>query len=117
MSAVNKLPTSSIEEAQGLVRKCAEPRQACDQVNAAILRASRRLGFAFNRTRDMWYGDVRRVDAAEMDRLRRVAEDSEIARAIAGIEFLKNRMMVSRSPTSHQVIAGLNAALRALGRT
>ena len=116
MVAVSKLPTSSIEEAQTLVRKCAEPRQAGDLVKAAIFRASRRLGFAFSRTRDIWYGDARRVDAAEMDRLRSVADDSEIAGAIAGIELLKDRMMVSRSPASHQVVAGLNAALRALGR-
>ena len=85
-------------------------------VKAAILRSSRRLGLPFNRTKDIWYGDARRIDAAEMDRLRSVAEGSEIARAIAGIELLKNRMMVSLSPTSHQVVAELNAALRALGR-
>ena len=62
---------SSISEAQALVRRCAEPRTAGDQVKAAILRSSRRLGFPFNRTKDIWYGDARRIDAAEMDRLRR----------------------------------------------
>src|SRR5258705_11414722 len=74
---------SPIEEAQALVQRCAEPRPAGDQVKAAILRASRGLGFPFNRTKDIWYGDARRVEAEEMDRLRKVADDSEIARAVA----------------------------------
>ena len=107
---------SSIEEAMALVRQCAEPRPAGDQVKAAILRASRRLGFPFNRTRDIWYGHARRIDAEEMDRLRKGADNVEIARALAGIEALRNRMLASQSPASRQVVAGLNAALRALGR-
>jgi hypothetical protein len=107
---------SSIKEAQALVRRCAEPRPAGDQVKAAILRSSRRLGFRFNRTKDIWYGDARRIDAEEMDRLRRGAENTELARAVAGIEVLRNRMLASRSPASRQVVVGLNAALRALGR-
>ena len=52
-----------------LVRRCAEPRPAGDQVKAAILRSSRRLGLPFNRTKDIWYGDARRIDATGMDRL------------------------------------------------
>jgi len=51
-----------------------------------------------------------------MDRLRQVAENTELAHAIAGIELLRNRMLASRSPASHEIVAGLNAALRALGR-
>ncbi len=116
MVAVSKLPTSSIEEAQSLVRQCAEPRPAGDQVKAAIRRASRRLELPFNRAKDIWYGDARRIDAEEMDRLRRGAENSELAHAVAGIKILRNRMLASPSPASRQVVAGLNAALRALGR-
>ena len=108
---------SSISEAQALVRRCAEPRPAGDQVKAAILRSSRRLGLPFNRTKDIWYGDARRIDAAEMDRLRRGAEHAELAHAVAGIEVLRNTMLIARSPAARQVIYGLEAALRALGRT
>jgi len=86
-------------------------------VKAAILRSSRRLGLPFNRTKDIWYGDARRIDAAEMDRLRRGAEDAELAHAVAGIALLRNTMLASRSPAYRQVISGLDAALRALGRT
>jgi hypothetical protein len=107
---------SSIKEAQTLVRRCAEPRPTGDQVKAAIARASRRLGLPFNRTKDIWYGDARCICAEEMDRLRREAENTELAHAVAGIEVLRNRMLASRSPTSRQVVAGLTAALCALGR-
>ena len=120
MVAPSRLPTasytSSIDEARSLVRRCAEPRPAGDQVKAAILRASRRPEFPFNRTKDIWYGDVRRIDAEEMDRLWRGAEVTELAHAVAQIEVIKNRMLAAQSPACRQVVAGLNSALSALGR-
>jgi hypothetical protein len=79
-------------------------------VKAAIRRASRRLEIPFSRTRDIWYGDARRIDAEEMDRLRRGAERAELAQAVAAIEFLKNKAV---APASHQVITNLHAALLA----
>ena len=106
---------SSIDEAQTLVRRCAEPRPAGDQVKAAIRRASRQLGLSFTRTKDIWYGDARRIDAGEMDRLRQVAENAELAQAVAGIEVLRNRMLESSLPASRQVFAALTAALSSLG--
>jgi hypothetical protein len=114
-----KLPsspyTASIDEAQTIVRRCAEPRLPGGSIKAAIRSASRRLGFSFTRTRDIWYGDARRIDAAEMDRLRQAAENAEFAQAIAGIEVLRNRMLESNLPASRQVFAALTAALSALG--
>jgi len=119
MIGPTKLPkspyASSIDEAQMHVRRCAEPRPPGDQVKAAIRRASRRLGLSFTRTRDIWYGDARRIDAAEMDRLRQGAENAEFAQAIAGIEVLRNRMLESNLPASRQVFTALTAALSALG--
>jgi len=117
MIGATKLPSSpyasSIDEAQILVRPRAEPRPAGDQVKAAIRRASQRLEIPFSRTRDIWYGDARRIDAEEMDRLRHGAEKAELAQAAAAIEFLKNRAV---APASHQVITILHAALLAFQR-
>jgi hypothetical protein len=117
MVRVTKFPnssyTASIDEAQTLVRLCAEPRPAGDQVKAAVRRASQRLGIPFSRVRDIWYGDARRIDADEMDKLRQEAEKAELARAVAAIEFLKNKAM---APASHQVIANLHAALLSFQR-
>jgi hypothetical protein len=107
---------SSIEEAKVLVRECAKPRPTEDNVKAAILRASRRLRFAFSRTKDIWYGAARRIDAEEMDRLRKEANEIEIACAIAEIEVLRNRMLALGSPDSQEVVVGIDAALGALGR-
>jgi hypothetical protein len=109
----NSSYASSIDEAQILVRRCAEPRPAGDQVKAAVRRASQRLGIAFSRVRDIWYGDARRIDADEMDRLRRGAEKAELAQAVAAIEFLKNKAVASGS---HQAITDLHAALLAFQR-
>jgi hypothetical protein len=113
----NSSDASSIDEARILIRRCAEPRPAGDLVKAAVRRASRRLGLSFSRTRDIWYGDARRIDAEEMDRLRLEAENTELANAIAQIEVLRNRMLAWRSPASDQVVVGLNVALGALGRS
>src|SRR5438105_5016565 len=72
---------SAIAEAQALVRRCAEPRPAGDNIKGAIRRASWRTGMPFSRAKNIWYGDARRIEAAEMDRLRRGAENAEIAQA------------------------------------
>lgn len=115
MSKLLKFDASSISEAQTLVQRCAEPRPAGDQVKAAIRRASRRLGLSFSRTKDLWYGDARRIDSVEMDRLRQGAENAEIAHAVSCIEVLRNRMLGSRSPASREIATALTAALHALG--
>src|SRR5438876_11672024 len=99
---------ASILEAQSLVRRCAEPRPAGDGVKAAIRRASRRLDLPFTRTRDIWYGDARRIEAGEMDLLRREAHNAEL---IAGIDALK-QLSALRVTHSHPMFAELTAALR-----
>jgi hypothetical protein len=117
MVDVIKLPSSphasSIEEAQALIRRCAEPRPAGDPVKAAIRRASLQLQMPFVRVRAIWYAEARRIDAEEMDRLRRGAEKAELVQATAAIEFLTNKALTSPSSASRQMIANLHAALLA----
>jgi hypothetical protein len=116
---MNRLPApsyaSSADEAQILTRLCAEPRPAGDHVKAAVLRASRRLGFSFNRTRDIWYRNAKRIDAEEMDCLRQTAEKVELMQAVASIELLKSKILASRSAVSREIAASLAAAVQALG--
>jgi hypothetical protein len=102
---------SSIDEAQTLIRQCAEPRPAGDSVKAAIRRASLKLQMPFVRVRAIWYGEARRIDSEEMDRLRRGAEKAELAQAVAAIEFLANKALASPSSASHQMMTSLQAAL------
>jgi hypothetical protein len=105
---------SSLEESRFLARKCAEPRPAGDTTKAAILRSSHRLQLPFSRIKNIWYGEARRIDAKEMDRLRRVADEAELAQAVAGVEFAIKKIENSGSLGSPQVIAGLVAALETL---
>lgn len=65
-------PTMQIE-ASTLIRRVAEPREVGDSVKAAISRAARKLSFGYGRSRDIWYRRARRIDADEMDALRREA--------------------------------------------
>ena len=108
--------TNSIEEAQTLVRRCAEPRPAGDKVKAAVIRASRRLGFSFSRTKDIWYRNARRIDATEMDQLRRTADTIAIEQSIAGIHRLRNRFIASRSSDSCRIVKAIDDTLSVLGR-
>ena len=68
-----KLEMSSIAEASDLIRRAAEPRPVGDSVKAAISRAARKLGLTFSRAKSIWYGEAHRIDANEMDALRKQA--------------------------------------------
>ena len=109
-------PPSSIDEAEDLVRRCAEPRPAGDKVKAAVIRASRRLGFSFSRTKDIWYRNARRINATEMDQLRRTADTIAIEQSIAGIRSLRNRFIASRSPDSCRIVKAIDNTLSVLSR-
>lgn len=110
---LNTTPASSTEEARALIRQCAEPCKAGELVKEAIFRASQRLDMPLSRARDIWYGDARRIDANEMDRLRRGADQAELARAWAALGFLRNK---AAAPSSGEAIKQLRAELLALQR-
>lgn len=62
---------NALGEASSLVRAVAEPCPPGDSVKAAIVRACRRLGWSYSRTRAVWYADCRiRLAADELDELR-----------------------------------------------
>jgi len=64
--------SSEISDAMRLVRIAAEPRPVGDSVKGAIRRAASVLSWSQSRTRDVWYGEVRRIDSHEMDALRSI---------------------------------------------
>jgi len=70
---------SAVAEASHLLRRVAEPRPIGDSVKQAIARAARRCGLSFTRTEDLWRQEARRVDAEEMDRIRRAANKHNAA--------------------------------------
>lgn len=74
-----RMPMSAALEMRDIVREAAEPLAPGASVKAAIGAAARRLGLAFPRARDHWYGRARLVTAEEADALR--ARRRELAAA------------------------------------
>ena len=106
---------SSVIEARLLVRRAAEPRAVGDSVKAAIVRAARRLGFPPSRTKDLWYGHARRIDAIEMDRLRNVAARREAELLRAQLLAARNALAATDAEFHRPQIDALECALRDMG--
>jgi hypothetical protein len=104
------------KEAATLVKQCSQPCPVGDAVKAAIGRAADRIGLPFSRVRDIWYGDARRIEAWEMERLRAGSEAAELDVAMAGIEAARRCLQASLSPLSREAIASLDRTMRILGR-
>jgi hypothetical protein len=58
-------------EARIRIRAVADPRQRNDTVKARIARAALRLDWRPGRVEDIWWGAARRIEAWEMDQLRK----------------------------------------------
>lgn len=72
---VSEKPELSSEcEACNLLKRAAVP-QAGESVKSAINRVARQLRWNFARTKAIWYGEARRIDAHEMDKLRQLAAE------------------------------------------
>ena len=108
---LNTPAATSIDEARALIRQCAEPCMAGELVKESIFRASRRLEMPLSRARDIWYGDARRIDADEMDRLRQEALNSELE---VGIESL-NRLATLPLLRFHPLLDQVASVARRLG--
>jgi transposase-like protein len=106
---------SAVLEAQTLVRTIAEPRAVGDSVKVSISKAARRLGFTFSRAKDIWYGDARRIDAAEIDKLRALAKQSRVVAARKSVLELRNSLACSDEGGDSELAASLDYALRQLG--
>lgn len=106
---------SSVSEASSLLRRVAGPRDVEDSVKALIRRAARRLQWGFSRTKDIWYGNARRIDAAEMDRLRGEAARAEAEHLRARLVALRNGLAATDPELHRETIDALERALRAMG--
>ena len=89
------LEIDSTAEGMELVRQCARPAEG-QSIGGQILQASRVLGWPFNRTKKIWYGEAV-IKVAEMDLLR--ARVRELERKAAHREGLLNetRQRVERT--------------------
>ncbi len=108
-SEVSKM--SSVIEASTLIRVIGGD----GPVKSAVYRASRKLGWAHSRTKDIWYKNARRINAEEMDRLRQLALQCEREQAIADVVALRRHMAAGPARLHSAAIAALDTALRELG--
>jgi hypothetical protein len=107
-----------------MVRIAAGPRLVGDSIKAAIGRAARALRWSYTRTRDVWYGDARRISAGEMDALRviqRRHDDAvlhiEKTKHMEQLAVLRARLEIRDAEMHRQDIAALDFMLGALNRT
>jgi hypothetical protein len=107
---------NSSERAAALAKRCSQPCPPGDQVKAAIGRAADRTGLPISRTRDIWYGDARRIEAWEMERLVAAADAAEVDTAVAGIEAARRCLQALPSSLSGEAIASLDRTISILGR-
>lgn len=73
ISSGNSENSSECEACQ-LLKRAAKPL-AGESVQDAINQLARKLRWGFARTKAIWYREARRIDAHEMDQLRRLASE------------------------------------------
>lgn len=71
---------SDVAEARLLIRDVV-PVSAGATIGERIQKTARALGWSHNRTRDIWHEQARRIDAYEMDQLRRARRDRQLSEA------------------------------------
>lgn len=104
----------STVQAAALIKRVADPRPSGDSVKAAIGRAARRLGWTWNRAKDVWYADARiSISADEMQDLKRRTKEADHDESIlARIERLEAYMLATDAEFHSADIDRLRAMAR-----
>lgn len=104
--------SSLVSEASDLLKVVAGPQRS---VKKSIRDAADRLGFKFNRAKDIWYGDTPRIDAYEMDRLRHEAARAQHELAVSNLLALRARLTEASADFHKPTIEHLERALVSMG--
>jgi len=105
---------SSVQEASTLVRIIGTIRDG--SVKGAITHASRKLGWLYSRTKDIWYANAKiRIRSDEMDQLRDVANRVAKESAVNAVVALRRRLAATDAGMDREAAAALDHALRLLG--
>lgn len=61
------------------------------KVKERVRTAARKLGWPYSRTKDIWYGDARRIDGFEKEQLKaaQIKREAEAERKVASAEYRK----------------------------
>jgi hypothetical protein len=107
---------SSVAEASALLRSFVGDAPAGTKVKSLITSAAKAAGWTVTRAKDVWYGDARRIEAHEMDRLRSVAAKLEVDRTVNRLLVLRDGLAKTDPDFHRQTIDALERALRGMGR-
>jgi hypothetical protein len=81
-------------DARAAVRRISEPWRCGDTVKSAINRVSKETGLSHTRIRDIWYGDARRIDAHEIEKIEAAERRKQIK--VAKDEYAQLRTQMAR---------------------
>lgn len=102
-----------IDRAKALLKQCVAYCPPGTSTKLAIREAAKRTGLPYARTRGIWYGEARRIEASEMDRLSHVARYTDMAQLVASMERLKPDLAATL-PQIDGICANLVHALRTM---
>lgn len=108
---------SDVAQASALIREVAPVEGAT--IGERIQRAARKLGWRHSRAREIWYEQARRIDAREMDQLRRTTEARKLQEATheyrdlrARISRIEAALLVADADFHGPQIDGLRQSMR-----
>lgn len=111
----------SISTAAQILKNKIAPVGLCQSVAERIRHASRKLGWSYSRTRDVWYENARSLHYHEMQRAQEVAGLANAKEELQNVDTLianADHLLDRRNPVVRRAIrAGLRAFLQSLGRT
>ena len=103
------------------LKELSEPWRCGDRTKCAIDRAAKECGLSFTRTRDIWYGNARRIEAGELEQIEAALTRKRTKVAKNELHELKTRiarleaLLASTDPDFHsETLAALrDSSLRA----
>lgn len=116
--ASGKNNMSTVELASEIIKSRIAPVGICQSVAERIRHASRKLGWSYSRTRDVWYANARTVHYHEMKRAEEVAGlangKQELKEIDTLIERAENLLSTNDPHLRRAVFAGMRAFARAM---
>jgi len=120
MENLSEFSKMSISTASQILKNKIAPVGLCQSVAERIRHASRKLGWSYSRTRDVWYENARSLHYHEMQRAKEVAGLADGKQELKEIDTLittADQLLDRRNPVVRRALrAGFRAFLGALDR-
>jgi hypothetical protein len=115
------LEMSGVQQASEILQKRIAPVGLCQSVAERIRHASRKLGWSYSRTKEIWYRNARAIQYEEMLKAKEVAGIADGKNELKEIDTLianADRLLDRKDPAVRRAIrAGIRSFLGTLYRT